>query len=79
VVVGERDKPATNVYFPTFRDAISGDTPLRRVTQRYLMAYLALVSQSVACNRLHNVEERFARWTSNPSAYADPETCLRTT
>lgn len=119
VVVGERDKPATNVYFPcggvlsvlafmesgaavevgtigkegffglellvggnewtettvcqvegpclrmpvtAFRAAIAGDTPLRRVTQRYLMAYLALVSQSVACNRLHNVEERFARW-----------------
>ncbi|MES2900296.1 MAG: Crp/Fnr family transcriptional regulator [Pseudomonadota bacterium] len=45
-----------------FRDAIAGDTPLRRLTQRYLMAYLALVSQSVACNRLHNIEERFARW-----------------
>ena len=119
VVVGQRDKPATNVYFPcggvlsvlafmqsgaavevgtigkegffglellvgsdqwtettvcqvegpslrmpvaAFRAAIDGDTPLRRVTQRYLVAYLALVSQSVACNRLHNVEERFARW-----------------
>jgi CRP-like cAMP-binding protein len=45
-----------------FRDAIAGDTPLRRIGQRYLMAYLALVSQSVACNRLHNIEERFARW-----------------
>jgi CRP-like cAMP-binding protein len=119
VVVGERDMPATNVYFPcggvlsvlafmqsgaavevgtigkegffglellvggnewtettvcqvegpslrmpvaAFRAAIAGDTPLRRITQRYLMAYVALVSQSVACNRLHNVEERFARW-----------------
>jgi CRP-like cAMP-binding protein len=45
-----------------FQAAVHGDTPLRRVTQRYLMAYLALVSQSVACNRLHNIEERFARW-----------------
>ena len=45
-----------------FRDAIKDDTPLRRVGQRYLMAYLSLVSQSVACNRLHNIEERFARW-----------------
>ncbi|HEX8404240.1 MAG TPA: Crp/Fnr family transcriptional regulator, partial [Duganella sp.] len=45
-----------------FRDAIKDDTPLRRVAQRYLMAYLSLVSQSVACNRLHNIEERFARW-----------------
>ena len=45
-----------------FREAVEGDTPLRRAAQRYLMAYLALVSQSVACNRLHNIEERFARW-----------------
>jgi CRP-like cAMP-binding protein len=45
-----------------FLEAVAGETPLRRVTQRYLMAYLATVSQSVACNRLHNIEERFARW-----------------
>jgi CRP-like cAMP-binding protein len=45
-----------------FKKAIDGDTPLRRVTLRYLQAYLSLVSQSVACNRLHTVEARFARW-----------------
>jgi CRP-like cAMP-binding protein len=42
--------------------AIDGNTPLRHVTQRYLMAYLSLVSQSVACNALHTIEARFARW-----------------
>jgi CRP-like cAMP-binding protein len=47
---------------PDFKDAIDGNTPLRRLGQRYLMAYLSLVSQSVACNRLHTIEERFARW-----------------
>ena len=45
-----------------FKRAIDGNTPLRRVTLRYLQAYLSLVSQSVACNRLHHVEARFARW-----------------
>ena len=45
-----------------FKDAIASNTGLRRMAQRYLMAYVALVSQSVACNRLHNIEERFARW-----------------
>lgn len=45
-----------------FRLAVAGDTPLRRIAQRYLVAYLGLVSQSAACNRLHNIEERFARW-----------------
>jgi len=45
-----------------FKRAIDGNTPLRQVTLRYLQAYLSMVSQSVACNRLHNVETRFARW-----------------
>ena len=45
-----------------FNHAIAGDTPLRRITQRYLQAYLSLVSQSVACNQLHTIEERFSRW-----------------
>ena len=45
-----------------FMHAIEGDTVLRRAVYRYLRAYLALVSQSVACNRLHTTEERFARW-----------------
>lgn len=45
-----------------FREVIAGDTPLRRIAQRYLQAYLSQVSQSVACNRLHTIEERFARW-----------------
>lgn len=45
-----------------FRREIADDTPLRRIVQRYLQAYLSLLSQSVACNRLHTLEQRFARW-----------------
>lgn len=45
-----------------FRREVAGDTPLRRAAQRYLQAYLSLLSQSVACNRLHTLEQRFARW-----------------
>jgi CRP-like cAMP-binding protein len=45
-----------------FKEAIAGDTVLRDLTHRYLRAYLAQVSQSVACNRLHTTEERFAKW-----------------
>ncbi|WP_194721986.1 Crp/Fnr family transcriptional regulator [Noviherbaspirillum malthae] len=40
----------------------AGDTPLRKLCLQYLQAYLAQVSQSVACNALHSVEQRFARW-----------------
>jgi CRP-like cAMP-binding protein len=45
-----------------FQSTVDGNTPLRRVTQRFLQAYLSMVSQSVACNRLHTIEARFARW-----------------
>jgi CRP-like cAMP-binding protein len=45
-----------------FAEAISGDTPLRRVVQRYMLVYFSQISQSVACNRLHTIEARFARW-----------------
>jgi hypothetical protein len=45
-----------------FRDAVHGITPLRHVAECYCQAYLSSVSQSVACNRRHTVEARFARW-----------------
>ncbi|TFW05799.1 Crp/Fnr family transcriptional regulator [Oxalobacteraceae bacterium OM1] len=45
-----------------FREAIAGDTPLRRILLQFLHAYLGQLSQSVACNRLHTIEERFSRW-----------------
>lgn len=45
-----------------FRKEATDDTPLRRIAQRYLQAYLSMLSQSVACNRFHTLEQRFARW-----------------
>ena len=45
-----------------FLAAIEGKTELRRLVFRFLQAYMAQVSQSVACNRLHTIEERFAKW-----------------
>jgi len=43
--------------------AISRDTPrLREVIVRHADALLAQAQQSVACNALHDVEERFCRW-----------------
>jgi CRP-like cAMP-binding protein len=35
---------------------------LREAVARYTQALFGLVSQSVACNRLHSIEERLARW-----------------
>ncbi len=56
--------PGQSLKLPVgkFLEAANGNTVFRRVVFRYLQAYLAQVSQSVACNRLHTTEERFARW-----------------
>lgn len=35
---------------------------LRRVLERYTQALFTQLSQSVACNRLHSIEQRCARW-----------------
>src|SRR5687768_10232762 len=36
--------------------------PLRRLVNRFAEVTFALSAQSTACNRLHPVEERLARW-----------------
>ncbi len=35
---------------------------VRDVLLRYTQAYIAQLSQNVACNRLHSIEQRLARW-----------------
>ncbi|MFC7515831.1 Crp/Fnr family transcriptional regulator [Herbaspirillum sp. GCM10030257] len=56
--------PGESLRMPTekFKQAIEEKSELRRLVYRFLQAYLSQVSQSVACNRLHCTEERFARW-----------------
>ena len=44
------------------QEEIHDDTPLRQMLFRYQNAFLTQVMQSVACNGLHNVQERCARW-----------------
>lgn len=44
------------------KDVVRDSPSLRHVLQCYGQGYLAQVSQSVACNRLHHVDARFARW-----------------
>jgi CRP-like cAMP-binding protein len=61
-VVCEIPGAALRMRLPPFLAAIENRTPLRDMVYRYLYAYLAQVSQAVACNRLHTAEERFAKW-----------------
>jgi CRP-like cAMP-binding protein len=35
---------------------------LRQQLQKYIQAFMAQTTQTAACNRLHNIEERLARW-----------------
>jgi CRP-like cAMP-binding protein len=46
----------------TFRELNAENTALRQIAMTCVHAYLGQMSQSVACNRLHHIEERFARW-----------------
>jgi CRP-like cAMP-binding protein len=41
---------------------ISRDTPLRRLLLRYTGVFLFQISQAVACNGLHSVQQRCCRW-----------------
>ncbi len=45
-----------------FRELVEERPAVRRVLLRYVQYSLDLASQSVACNRLHTLDERCARW-----------------
>jgi CRP-like cAMP-binding protein len=45
-----------------FKGALRRDGPLHEVLQRYNQALMNQMAYSVACNRLHSVEERMCRW-----------------
>jgi CRP-like cAMP-binding protein len=57
-VPGEALRIAENVL----REEVSRDSPLRRLLVLYHTAFLAQVSQAVACNGLHSVHQRCCRW-----------------
>src|SRR5271157_145574 len=57
-VPGEAMRMAEDVM----REEISRDSPLRRSLVLYHTAFLAQVSQAVACNGLHSVHQRCCRW-----------------
>jgi CRP-like cAMP-binding protein len=41
---------------------VERERELRRLVNRYSQAYLSQVAQGAACNRLHGIEQRCARW-----------------
>lgn len=45
-----------------FKEKVNQGNPLHNLLQRYTQALFNQVAQSVACNRLHSIEERCCRW-----------------
>lgn len=53
---------ASRVPAAWLADGLDAHPPLRRLLRRYTDAYLTQVAQTAACNRVHGIEERCARW-----------------
>jgi len=45
-----------------FRSELESNPKFRTALSLYVQAYLAQIEQSVACNKLHSLEQRAARW-----------------
>ena len=54
--------PLARMRADGLRAAVARGGPLVAVLHRYLQAFFAQLSQSVACNRLHALPRRLARW-----------------
>ena len=54
--------PVLRMGVADFQRAVQPGTALHRIAYQYLRVFIASMAQSVACNRLHTIEERFARW-----------------
>jgi CRP-like cAMP-binding protein len=61
-VLGEVPGTCRRITFAALRALLPGLPTLERLLQRRLLALLDEVQQAVACNSLHTVEQRCARW-----------------
>jgi CRP-like cAMP-binding protein len=53
---------AVRMKADVFKREVTPASPLYNLLLRYTQALMNLISQSVACNRLHSVEQRCSRW-----------------
>jgi CRP-like cAMP-binding protein len=54
--------PAIRLPAAVLGEAVQERPAIRHLLNRYTHAYLSQVAQSAACNRLHGIERRCARW-----------------
>ncbi len=53
---------AFRIEAAAFRAQLGALSPLHRILQAYTLALLTLTSRTAACNRIHSMEQRCARW-----------------
>jgi CRP-like cAMP-binding protein len=53
---------AVRIPADVFRELAENDHAFRQLLDRYLQAYVNMLGQLAACNRLHSINERCARW-----------------
>ena len=53
---------ALRIAADPLKDEFNRNTEMRDVMLKYTQALIAQISQNVACNRLHDMDERCARW-----------------
>jgi CRP-like cAMP-binding protein len=53
---------AIRIPAATFHELTASDLAFRQLLDRYLQAFVNMLGQLAACNRLHSVYERCARW-----------------
>ncbi len=61
-VLAQVDGDALRIASRALQEAASTDGPLKDLLTAYHVAFMAQVSQSVACNGLHRLEQRCCRW-----------------
>jgi CRP-like cAMP-binding protein len=53
---------AFRIEVAVFREVVAKSLPMKQLFSRYTLSFMNQVVQSVACNRLHSLEARCARW-----------------
>ena len=53
---------AIRIPADVFRELALSDAGFRQLLDRYLQAYVNMLGQLAACNRLHSINERCSRW-----------------
>ena len=67
-----------NIKPPLLQNALLSTPFLRSILNRYSVLQGLQIAQTAACNRLHNVEQRFARWLLMFQARSDSDSLVIT-